>query len=47
MNKLFLTLSAVFAVASLFNTPFLFLAAVFAWGADFVKEEKENFQKGE
>ena len=42
MNELFLTLAAVFAVASLFNTPFLFLAAVFAWGADFVKEEKEN-----
>ena len=47
MNKLFLTLSAVFAVASLFNTPLLFLAAVFAWGADFAKEEEENFQKGE
>lgn len=30
------------AVASLFNTPLLFIAAVFAWGADFVKEEKEN-----
>lgn len=42
MNKLFLTLSAVFAVASLFNTPFLFLAAIFAWGVDFVKEEKES-----
>ena len=42
MNKLFLTLSAVFAVASLFNTPFLFLAAIFAWGVDFVKEEKEK-----
>ena len=42
MRKLFLTLSAVFAVASLFNTPFLFLAAVFAWGADFMKEEKEK-----
>lgn len=40
MNKLFLTLSAVFAVASLFNTPFLFLAAVFAWGADFMKEDE-------
>lgn len=47
MNKLFFILSVVFAVASLFNTPFLFLAAVFAWGADFVKEEEENFQKGE
>ena len=47
MNKLFFILSAVFAVASLFNTPFLFLAAVFAWGTDFVKEEEENFQKGE
>ena len=47
MNKLFFTLSAVFAVASLFNTPFLFLAAVFAWGADFMEEEEENFQKGE
>lgn len=42
MNKLFLAISAVFTVASLFNTPFLFLAAVFAWGADFVKEEKEK-----
>ena len=42
MNKLFFVLSVVFAVASLFNTPLLFLAAVFAWGADFVKEEKEN-----
>lgn len=42
MSKLFLTLSAVFAVTSLFNTPFLFLAAVFAWGTDFVKEEKED-----
>ena len=42
MNKLFFILSAVFAVASLFNTPFLFLSAVFAWGADFVKEEKEK-----
>ena len=41
MNKLFFILAAVFAVASLFNTPFLFLAAVFAWGADF-EEEKEN-----
>ena len=47
MNKLFLTLAAVFAVASLFNTPFLFLAAVFAWGVDFVKEDEDNFQKGE
>ena len=47
MNKLFLTLAAVFVVASLFNTSFLFLAAVFAWGADFVKEEEEIFQKGE
>ena len=46
MNKLFLILSAVFAVASLFNTPFLFLAAVFAWGADFVKEEKEDNRRG-
>ena len=42
MSKLFFILSAVFVVASLFNTPFLFLAAVFAWGADFVKEEKEK-----
>ena len=42
MNKLFFILSAVFALASLFNTPLLFLAAVFAWGADFVKEEKEE-----
>lgn len=42
MSKLFLILSAVFAVASLFNTPFLFIAAVFAWGADFVEEEKES-----
>ena len=42
MNKLFLTLSAVFAVASLFNTPLLFIAAVVEWGAGFVKEEKEN-----
>ena len=42
MSKLFLILAAVFAVASLFNTPFLFLSAVFAWGADFVKEEKGN-----
>ena len=42
MSKFFLILAAVFAVASLFNTPFLFLAAVFAWGADFVKEEKEK-----
>ena len=42
MNKLFLILSVVFAVSSLFNTPFLFLAAVFAWGADFVEEEKES-----
>lgn len=47
MNKLFLILSAVFAIASLFNTPFLFLAAVFAWGADFVKEDEDNFQNGE
>lgn len=47
MSKLFLTLSAVFAVASLFNTPLLFIAAVFAWGADFVKEDEENFQNGE
>lgn len=46
MNKLFLTLSAVFTVASLFNTPLLFLAAVFAWGADFVEEEEKNFQNG-
>lgn len=42
MNKLFFILSSVFAVASLFNTSFLFLAAVFAWGADFVKEEKRK-----
>ena len=42
MNKLFFILSAVFALASLFNTPFLFLAAVFAWGADFMEEEKES-----
>ena len=42
MSKLFFILSAVFAVASLFNTPLLFLAAIFAWGADFVKEEKES-----
>ena len=47
MNKLFFILSAVCALASLFNTPVLFLAAVFALGADFVKEEEENFQKGE
>lgn len=47
MKKLFLILSAVFAVASLFNTPLLFIAAVFAWGADFVKEDEENFQNGE
>lgn len=40
MNKLFFMLAGVFAVASLFNTPFLFLAAVFAWGADFVKEDE-------
>ena len=46
MSKLFLVISAVLAVASLFNTPFLFLAAVFAWGADFVKEEDKNFQNG-
>lgn len=46
MKKLFLILSAVFAVVSLFNTPFLFLAAVFAWGADFVKEEKEDNRQG-
>ena len=42
MSNLFLIISAVLAVVSLFNTPFLFLAAVFAWGADFVKEEKES-----
>ena len=42
MNKLFFILAAVFTIASLFNTPFLFIAAVFAWGADFMKEEKEN-----
>lgn len=47
MNKLFLILFAVFAVASLFNTPLLFLAAVFAWGADFVKEDEVNFKNGE
>lgn len=46
MNKLFLIISSVLAVASLFNTPFLFLAAVFAWGADFVKEEKEDNRRG-
>ena len=46
MNKLFFILSVVFAVASLFNTPFLFLAAVFAWGADFVKEGKEDNRRG-
>lgn len=42
MSKFFLILSVMLAVASLFNTPLLFIAAVFAWGADFVKEEKEN-----
>lgn len=42
MSNLFLILAAVFVVVSLFNTPFLFLAAVFAWGADFVKEEKRE-----
>ena len=46
MSKLFFILAAVFVVASLFNTPFLFLAAVFAWGADFVEEEEKNFQNG-
>ena len=44
MSKLFLTLAAMLAVASLFNMPFLFLAGIFAWGADFIKEEKENKQ---
>lgn len=47
MSKLFLTLAVVFAVASLFNTPLLFIAAVFAWGADFLKEDEEIFQNGE
>lgn len=44
MSKFFLIISAMLAVASLFNTPLLFIAAVFAWGADFLKEEKENKQ---
>lgn len=42
MNKFFSILAAVMAVASLFNTPLLFIAGVFAWGADFIKEEKEE-----